>query len=190
MAIKTRQLTEDGFEMQVGTNHLGHFYLTQLLSDILKKTPQSRVINVSSSAHRFPRKEINLSTLMNQETYSPWPQYGKTKLLNIYFSQLIFSKYGVKSVSLHPGAVRTELLRNTVNNIFMKIFFVIIYPFWWFFSKNCVQGAQTTLQCALIPYESLENGKFYADCKVASTTSLAVQPGEAEKAWNWSVNMI
>ena len=106
--------TKDGFEMQIGTNHLGHFALTGLLLERLKSTPGSRVVNVASLAHRWTRG-LNLDDL-NFETsrYLKWDAYGKTKFANLVFTyeldrRLKAAGANVTVVAAHPGYSATNL---------------------------------------------------------------------------------
>lgn len=104
--------TSDGFELQIGTNHLGHFLLTGLLMDILKSTPGSRVVTVSSYAHFFGR--INFADLNSERFYQKWLAYGQSKLANILFGyelQRRTSRNGKNPISIvvHPGYAATNL---------------------------------------------------------------------------------
>ena len=104
--------TEDGFDMQFGVNHLGHFLLTNLLIDLLKRSAPSRVVNVSSNAHRG---EIDLDDLNSEKSYSRVGAYSNSKLANILFTRELSRRLegtGVTANSLHPGAVQTELGRH------------------------------------------------------------------------------
>ena len=83
MAIP-RRVTADGFEMQFGTNHLGHFALTGLLLPLILKTPSSRIVTVSSGAHMFGK--INFDDLQSERSYSKWGAYGQSKLANLLFA--------------------------------------------------------------------------------------------------------
>ncbi len=92
MAIPERRLTTDGFEMQMGINHFGHFYLTSLLWDRLKKSEEFRVINVSSRAHKglgFPKKnlKIDFDDIGFTKGYTPGDSYGRSKAANILFTR-------------------------------------------------------------------------------------------------------
>ena len=81
--------TEDGFEMQMGTNHFGHFLLTNLLLDLLKKSAPSRIVNVSSGAHKLAKKRggIQFDDIhQRKEKYDKMYAYGQSKLANILFS--------------------------------------------------------------------------------------------------------
>jgi NAD(P)-dependent dehydrogenase (short-subunit alcohol dehydrogenase family) len=103
MAIP-RSTTNDGFEMQFGVNHLGHFLLTNLLLDMLKMNAPSRIVVVSSLAHKIGK--INKEDLMGEKSYGKWSAYGQSKLANILFSNELAKRLegtGVTVNSLHPG---------------------------------------------------------------------------------------
>lgn len=111
MALPYRR-TADGFEMQFGTNHLGHFALTGLLLDLLLATEGARVVTVSSGAHRMGR--IRFDDLQWERGYSKWFAYGQSKLANLLFTfelQRRIEKAGAKlmSVACHPGYAATNL---------------------------------------------------------------------------------
>lgn len=111
MAIP-RRTTADGFEMQFGTNHLGHFALTGLLLPRLLQTPAARVVTVSSGAHLLGR--INFADLQGERRYQPWLAYGQSKLANLLFAydlqrRLVAAGGQVISVAAHPGYAATNL---------------------------------------------------------------------------------
>lgn len=111
MAIPQKQ-TADGFEMQLGVNHLGHFALTALLFPNLIQTAGSRVVNVSSSAHRMG--EMDFSNLNWEKDYSKWPAYGRSKLANLLFTHELTKRLAEHDLPLivasaHPGWATTEL---------------------------------------------------------------------------------
>ena len=111
MAIPKRQ-TKDGFEMQFGTNHLGHFALTGLLMPALVAQPRSRVVNVASGAHRLGR--MNFDDLMGDKSYGAWRTYGQSKLSNLLFTselqrQLDANGLSVLALAAHPGYASTNL---------------------------------------------------------------------------------
>ena len=113
MAIPKRTLTQDGFEMQFATNHLGHFLLTNLLLDRIKEAPSARIVNVSSTAHH--RGNIDLDNLNSEKSYTPWKAYGTSKLANILFTRSLAKQLkgtGVTANVLHPGVISTELARH------------------------------------------------------------------------------
>lgn len=127
--VRTRQ----GFEMQIGTNHLGHFALTGLLLDVLRATPGARIVNTASLAHTWT-KGMDLDDLnWGRRPYKKWDAYGKTKLANLLFTyelQRRLSKAGasVISVAAHPGYAATNLQtagpameKSAIGRIFMQI---------------------------------------------------------------------
>lgn len=118
MAIPTRKTTSDGFEMQMGVNHLGHFYLTNLLWGVLKASENPRIINVSSSAHktRFKGSDIDFKDMNFEKGYTGLKAYSRSKKANIMFTKELQRRMEISqvngiSISLHPGVVRTELAR-------------------------------------------------------------------------------
>ena len=111
MALPQRK-TADGFEMQFGTNHLGHFALTGLLISALKKTSNARVVTVSSGAHTFG--DIHFDDLQWEKKYQAWGAYGQSKLANLLFAyelqrRLEAAGSKVLSVGCHPGYASTNL---------------------------------------------------------------------------------
>ena len=111
MAIPLRR-TADGFEMQLGTNHLGHFALTGLLLDLLLAAPDARVVSVSSSMHRLGR--IDFDDLQSERSYGPWRAYQQSKLANLLFTfelQRRLARRGARAIAVaaHPGYAATHL---------------------------------------------------------------------------------
>ena len=107
-----RRTTKDGFELQFGTNHLGHFALTGLLLGALEGRGDARVVTVSSTAHRMGR--INFDDLNGERRYRRWRAYGQSKLANLLFAleldrRLRASGSTVKSLAAHPGYAATNL---------------------------------------------------------------------------------
>lgn len=118
MAIP-RRLSADGFEMQLATNHLGHFALTGLLLPALVAVPNSRVVTVSSSAHRMVRG-INFTDINSERTYRSWGAYGQSKLANLLFTaelqrRLSAADLSVKAMAAHAGYAATELQYASAN---------------------------------------------------------------------------
>lgn len=124
----------------MGTNHLGHFYLTHLLIDRLEHTVGSRVVNVSSMAHGWAGR-LDMNNLLSQQHYSPKLGYGQSKLANIFFTRSLARRYpSIMCTSLHPGVVKTELSRHLISPLMVYIF----YPFLLlvsFFMKDSNAGA-------------------------------------------------
>ncbi|MCF8540751.1 MAG: SDR family oxidoreductase [Aurantimicrobium sp.] len=113
MAVPKRQLTEDGFELQFGTNHLGAFALTLLLLPALRKTPGARVVAVASNAHR--PSSIAFDDLMREKKYTAWGAYGQSKLANLLFTRelqrrFVAAKVDAIAVAGHPGWASTNLV--------------------------------------------------------------------------------
>lgn len=111
MALPYRK-TKDGFEMQFGTNHLGHFALTGCLIDVLCATPGARVVNVSSTMHRIGR--IRFDDLQSERSYGKWRAYGQSKLANLLFTYELARRaekaaVDLVSVAAHPGYAATNL---------------------------------------------------------------------------------
>ncbi|NQD87768.1 SDR family NAD(P)-dependent oxidoreductase [Paenarthrobacter sp. CM16] len=110
-----KQTTRDGLELQLGTNHLGHFAFTGLMLDLLLPVPGSRVVTVSSLAHRM-RSTIQFDDLQSERSYSRVAAYGQSKLANLMFTYELQRRLGslgtTISVAAHPGVASTDLMRN------------------------------------------------------------------------------
>jgi len=117
--------TKEDHEMQFGTNHIGHFLLTNLLFNKLMSTNNPRIINVSSTAHTTPYKNgINFDDIKCEKSYSSMNSYGTSKLSNILFTKELHKRYnskGLIAISLHPGVIKTELGRH-LNKIISSLF--------------------------------------------------------------------
>ena len=144
--------TEDGFELQFGTNHLGHFALTGHLLPMILKTDGSRIVNVSSMAHNWG--EIYFDDLNFEKKYNKRRAYGQSKIANLYFTyelQRKFAAIGSTSISTaaHPGWTATELQRH--NKLFE-----FFNPF---FAQKPMMGALPTLRAAVDP--EAKGGDYY-----------------------------
>ena len=132
MALPDRELTAQNFEKQFGVNHMGHFLLTKLLLEKVKKSEQGKIINLASSAHTMGK--FDFDDLNRQKEYTAWGAYGQSKLANIYFTRHLDSLLkkesvsNVKVVSLHPGVVNTELGRYMGMNPVVSFGFKLIGP--------------------------------------------------------------
>ena len=130
-----RQETADGFEMQLGVNHLGHFALTGQLLELLRKTPGARIHNVTSSAHYMGR--INFDDLMGKKHYGRWLAYGQSKLANVLFTfelQKRLQAAGADTLvnTSHPGIVLGNLQTNSVQQSgtqFEGLIYRLVGPF-------------------------------------------------------------
>ena len=187
-----RKLTRDGLENIMATNYFGPFLLTNLLLDVLQKTEKSRIINMTSNAHFY--SYLNVDDLNNEKKYDSTQVYGGSKLANIMFTKELAQRLeqtNVKTCCVHPGIVRTSLVTDGCEgDIFMKVFIPLFYPIIYLMTKNCIQGSQTTLHCSLIPFDKLENGKYYVDCKVATPNKLAQIKEMSKKLWEESERLV
>ena len=143
-------LTEDGFERQFGTNHLGHFALTGLLIDLLTNTQDSRVVNVSSSGHRFGQMDFDNLMFKDGEGYSPMSAYGRSKLANLLFTcelQRRFEAAGVSTIATaaHPGVSDTNL----AGHMFDRWHVEFLKPAMGWFLQSAAMGALPSLRAAV-----------------------------------------
>ena len=154
MAIPHRT-TGDGFEMQFGTNHLGHFALTGLLLERLLATPGARVVTVSSGAHKFGVMHWN--DLQGERSYGSWRAYGQSKLANLLFTYELQRRLAPRgttiAVAAHPGGSRTELTRN------LPALFERLTPMIEPLFQGADMGALPTLRAATDP--GVLGGQYY-----------------------------
>jgi NAD(P)-dependent dehydrogenase (short-subunit alcohol dehydrogenase family) len=148
--------TTDGFELQFGTNHLGHFALTMRLLDLMNQTEGARIVNVSSSAHRFGNLDFDDLT-WEKRGYRAWRAYGDSKIANIYFTKELARRLAengsrVIVTSAHPGWTATELQRNVD-------YFGIAGLLNTLFAQDVTMGALPTLRAAFDP--DAKGGEFY-----------------------------
>ncbi|HUL98283.1 MAG TPA: SDR family NAD(P)-dependent oxidoreductase [Mycobacterium sp.] len=139
--------TEDGFELQFGTNHLGHFALTGLLLDRLLTVPGSRVVTVSSQGHRM-RATIHFDDLQWEDDYDRIAAYGQSKLANLLFTYALQRRLqgtNTIAVAAHPGGSNTELARNVPP--VMRVVMAALAPL----TQSAAKGALPTLRAATDP---------------------------------------
>jgi NAD(P)-dependent dehydrogenase (short-subunit alcohol dehydrogenase family) len=151
-----KSTTKDGFELQFGTNHLGHFALTNLLLDRVLAAPGSRVVTVSSVGHRFARG-IHFDDLQSERSYSRVGAYGQAKLSNLLFTyelQRRLQGTNTLAVAAHPGDSNTELARNVPAPV--RVVFEAIAPL---ITQSAAMGALPTLRAATDP--SVLGGQYY-----------------------------
>jgi NAD(P)-dependent dehydrogenase (short-subunit alcohol dehydrogenase family) len=147
-----KQITSDGFELQFGTNHLGHFALTGLLLEQMLPVPGSRVVSVSSVGHRI-LAGINFDDLQWERSYSRVRAYGQSKLANLMFTYELQRRLSSSGTTIadaaHPGFAATELMRNSRGA-------AAVAPL---FSQNAAMGALPVLRAATDP--SVLGGQYY-----------------------------
>ncbi|MEU4250511.1 SDR family NAD(P)-dependent oxidoreductase [Amycolatopsis sp. NPDC026612] len=152
-----RQTTRDGFELQFGTNHLGHFAFTGLLLDLLLPVEGSRVVTVASLAHRI-RAAIHFDDLQWENSYDRVAAYGQAKLANLMFHYELQRRLAPRgttvAVAAHPGVARTELMRNSP--AVARVLFPAVAPL---ISQTSEKGALPILRAATDP--AALGGQYY-----------------------------
>ena len=200
MFLPTRTLTRDGFEMQMGVNHLGHFFLTSLLWNNLKNSKDLRIVNVASLAHSvvtpwiFSKVDIDFANFNGEKNYDPTMTYSRTKLANILFTKELASRVEkinptARIVALHPGVVRTEITRYIRKGI-IDFLYMMVEPIYWIFSKSSKEGAQTSLYTIYESTDKLVNGAYYSDCAEKTPTAEARNADTAAKLWEVSEQLL
>ncbi|KAK6490003.1 retinol dehydrogenase 14a [Huso huso] len=180
--------TEDGFEMQLGVNHLGHFLLTHLLLDLLKKSAPSRIVVVSSKLYKYG--EINFDDLNSELSYNKSFAYSRSKLANLLFTHELSKRLeetGVTVNALTPGIVRTNLGRHINIPLLAKPLFNLAS---WAFFKTPLEGAESSIYLACSPDAEGVSGKCFANCKEEELLPKAVDDSVAKKLWDISEVMV
>ena len=152
--------TEDGFESQFGTNHLGHFALTGLLIDHLRKTPDSRVVNVSSTGHRAGVMDFENLMFENGEGYSRHGAYGRSKLANLLFTYELQRRFEANNVvaiavAAHPGGSNTNLSRHVEDFWYFRL----LRPLFAAMTQSAAMGALPTIRASVDP--NVRGGEYY-----------------------------
>ena len=198
--------TADGFEMQFGTNHVGHFLLTNLLMPLVEKGERPRIVNLSSRGHHIAPVDLDDPNFVNRE-YEKWQSYGQSKTANVLFAVGLedrLSAKGIHAYSLHPGGIMTNLSRHMSQEDMANLMERIRKnaeargeqpePF-----KTIPQGAATT--CWVATADELEGtgGLYCEDCHVADednestgggVRSYAIDRGNADRLWAISEEMV
>jgi NAD(P)-dependent dehydrogenase (short-subunit alcohol dehydrogenase family) len=201
--------TTDHFEMQFGTNHLGHFVLVNRIAKLLRAG--GRLVNVASSGHRF--SNVNLDDPNFERTpYDPFLAYGRSKTANILFAVAFDQRHrgrDIRAAAVHPGPIRTELGRH-MDPVMVKTMMAQLEKqlaaegkssFPW---KTIPQGAATSIWAAVVAPAEEVGGKYCENCHVGqvvpddvaiSSTSegvhaYALDPNAAEALWKKSEEMV
>eukprot|EP01023_Acetabularia_acetabulum_P015117 TRINITY_DN17333_c1_g1_i1.p1 TRINITY_DN17333_c1_g1~~TRINITY_DN17333_c1_g1_i1.p1 ORF type:complete len:335 (-),score=52.52 TRINITY_DN17333_c1_g1_i1:96-1100(-) len=181
--------TEDGFEYQLGVNHLGHFLFTQgLLPKLRNNSKKSRVVNVASAAHVFGKMDLD-DLDYQKNKYDAWKAYGRSKLANIMFTYGLASRIKASDICtvncLHPGVVSTELGRYMFpeDGVLSKILMSGVRRFF----KTPEQGALTTIYLAASPEVENITSKYYKDCKADISSPQSYDAQAYDKLWEVSV---
>lgn len=177
--------TTDGFDITIGTNHVGTFYLTQLLMPLLRHADQARIINLASLAHQSGKMDLD-NFNYEKGTYNKSLVYGTSKLANILFTRQLAKEIkgsNIQVFSVHPGVVKSELGRH------------LPYPFSVFYGygmqlifKDTVQGAQTTLYCATDAQQ--DELMYFADCEVGNPSPAARDDNDALQLWKFTEKLV
>jgi NAD(P)-dependent dehydrogenase (short-subunit alcohol dehydrogenase family) len=193
--------TVDGFELQFGTNHLGHFLLLRGLLPMLEDRPGTRVVLLSSSGHRI--SDVSLDDWNFERTpYDPWVAYGRAKTANVLCAVALDARladHGGQALAVHPGGIMTELGRHLTRETLQQLSDLRPpgeEPFW----KTVEQGAATSCWTATAPELAGQRAWFYEDCHRAEITedplapagvrAYALDPDRAEQLWSLSEDLV
>ncbi|KAL2577712.1 hypothetical protein GLYMA_16G181400v4 [Glycine max] len=191
-------LSKDNIELLFATNHLGHFFLTNLLLDTMKKTAseskkEGRIINVSSDGHQYTYPEGILFDKINDESsYQKWRAYGQSKLANILHANelarlLKEDGIDITANSLHPGAIITNIYKPELSGPVPTDLMNMLGDY---LLKSIPQGAATTCYVALHPQVKGISGEYFSDSNLAKASSLATDTDLAKKLWDFSMKII
>jgi NAD(P)-dependent dehydrogenase (short-subunit alcohol dehydrogenase family) len=197
--------TQDGFETQFGTNHLGHFVFVNRLVPLLK--PGARIVMLSSAGHQL--SDVDLEDPNFERTpYKPFAAYGRSKTANILYAVALDSRLkgrGVRATSLHPGGIQTELGRHLTPELMEQIRARLSLntgnnqaPAFRF--KTVPQGAATTAWAGFVASSDAVGGRYCEDCHVCNVNddptsrvgvrSYAIDPAHANDLWRKSEEMV
>jgi NAD(P)-dependent dehydrogenase (short-subunit alcohol dehydrogenase family) len=193
--------TEDGFEMQFGTNHLGHFVFVNRLVPLLIAGAPSRIVMLSSSGHRMSDVDPD-DPGFERTAYDPWVAYGRSKTANALFAVGLdrrLRKRGVRACAVHPGGIQTELGRHLTPEVLRSL--MERYPrrdpitF-----KSVPEGAATSVWAAVVAVPDEIGGRYCEDCGVAQVVDSAEFAGgvrpyaldseHAEALWRRSEELV
>ncbi|XP_033118320.1 retinol dehydrogenase 13-like isoform X2 [Anneissia japonica] len=179
-------ITEEGLEITFATNHLGHFLLTNLLLDLLKKSAPSRVVVVAATAYRFGEaSEFEfMSGYPNVAEYAPLgAMYCHSKLANVMFTLELAKRLegaGVTVNCLHPGIVNSEFYQKSSK--YLQNFGSLS----WLFFKSTTEGAQTSIYLAVSEEVDDVTGKFFSNCREEKLEKQALDAYDAKELWEMS----
>lgn len=178
-------LTDDGFELHFGVNHLGHFLWTQLLLQRLTESAPARIIHVSSNAHYEAKKGIDFKILrQSASSFVSLQEYAVSKLANVLYTHELarrFAEQQITAVSLHPGVIATDIWR------------AMPRPIGWLLGKYLPgpsQGAETSVFCATTDDLIEHNGAYFDACAPRYPSRIAQDPALALELWNQSMTMV
>ncbi len=178
----TLRKTADGFEEQIGVNHLGPFLLTDLLIGRLVASAPARVVSVSSMMHAGGK--IDFASFRGPAKYNAYTAYRQSKLANILFANELARRLagrGVTSNSLHPGGVATEITRDA--SLVIRVFARLLFT-------TPEKGARTSIHLACSPEVEGVTGEYFVSCKQAKTDPLAQEEALARALWEESAKLV
>jgi NAD(P)-dependent dehydrogenase (short-subunit alcohol dehydrogenase family) len=186
-AVRYRSVSADGIEMTVAGNYLGPALLTLLLLDLLKSSAPSRIVNVSSEAHRSARLEMD-DLQFDRRKYNALAAYGQSKLLMNAFTFELARRLegtGVTANCLHPGVVATNIVPANAPLV-VKVIFAAMKPF----LLSSRRGAAVSLYLATSPEVAKVSGKYLVKSKPADSNPLSRDPKVMAGIWEWTEEKI
>lgn len=161
--------TADGFELQFGTNHLGHFALTAHLMPLIAAGANKRIVNLSSRAHHMAPADLD-DLDFARRPYEPWVSYGQAKTANVLFTVELERRYGPQGIhayAVHPGGINTNLGRHLTPEMMANLMARMAKSDSSFSFKTIPQGAATSCWAATAPELAGAGGVYCEDCHVA-----------------------
>ncbi|MEX0663673.1 MAG: SDR family oxidoreductase [Acidimicrobiia bacterium] len=189
LVVGRRTETTDGFETTFGVNHLGHFLLTNLLLDRLRASAPSRVVVVSSHAHKSARRGLDFDDLQADRKYRSFDVYGKSKLANIYFTRELarrLERTDVTANSLHPGFVASRFGRDGDLGLMGKIGMPLVRPF----AISQEAGARTPIWLSSSSDVDGVSGLYFYKCTAADPSKVALDDEAARRLWAVSEELV
>lgn len=180
--IVSKMITDEGLEYMYATNYFGPFLLTNLLIDLLKRSTPSRIVNVSSIAHIWGT--VELDNLNSEQSYSTGQVYFGSKLALVIFTRELAKRLegtGVTANSLHPGTVRTDLLRHLPAYLRLPLNAIGAI-----FFKSPEEGAQTLIHCSVSRSIDDVTGRYFSECAIAEESKRALDDNLALELWKKS----
>jgi NAD(P)-dependent dehydrogenase (short-subunit alcohol dehydrogenase family) len=184
LVMAKRTTTADGFETTFGVNHLGHFYLTDLLLDRLRASAPSRIVVVASHAHKMARKGLAFDDLQSQRRYRSFDAYSKSKLANVLFTRELARRLagtGVTVNAAHPGYVASSFGRDGDLRFESAIALGARL-----FAISAEEGARTSIYLASSPEVEGVTGQYFTKSKPASMSKAARDDVAARRLWDAS----
>jgi NAD(P)-dependent dehydrogenase (short-subunit alcohol dehydrogenase family) len=188
LVLSKRSVTKDGYESTFAINHLGPFYLTQLLTDRLVASAPARVVNVASVAHRGARG-LDFDDLQTTRGYAAMKAYSRSKLANILFTNELAERLGplgVTANSDHPGTVASGFAQDNDAKGFLSFGLKLIKPF----ILTPEKGARTSVYLASSPEVAGVTGRYFVKCRPRQTSEAAQDPSAALLLWSVSEQLI